>query len=488
MPRLDAAYLHDRPRPTPRIIQFGEGNFLRAFFDWKVDRLNEATGGDWGVVVVRPIDGGIPASLNEQDGVYTTLVRGMDETGGKVAEARRIACVRKEISAYREWDEVLELARDPNIVLVVSNTTEAGITYDPACGFDDTPPASFPAKVTRFLWERWSSLGRENAPGLQFLPCELIDHNADELRACVLRYAADWQLDAGFVAWVETANAFYNTLVDRIVTGYPRAEIADLREQLGYEDTFIVAAELFHLLVIERRDGMPAFMLPLDQHDVGTLVARDAGPYKERKVGILNGAHTGLCPLAMLAGVETVSETVKDAAVARFVDGMLEDEVLPFLSLPRGELEEFAASVLRRFANPFIRHLWHDISLNGPAKFKTRNLPRLLAYLERHGTPPKRMTLSLAAWLAFYLGRFPGAENLGPRDSEDVLALFERLGRIEDTNELVAAFLGETALWGDPLDDPKLNTDVAAGFRFLTEKPFTFARLDAFLEGFRKAA
>ncbi len=488
MPRLDAAYLNDRPRPTPRIVQFGEGNFLRAFFDWKVDRLNEATGGDWGVVVVRPIDGGIPASLNEQDGVYTTLVRGMDESGGKVAEARRIACVRKEISAYGEWDGVLELARDPNIVLVVSNTTEAGIAYDPACKFDDVPPASFPAKVTRFLWERWSSLGQADAPGLQFLPCELIDHNADELRACVLKYAADWKLDADFVAWVETANAFYNTLVDRIVTGYPRAEIENLREQLGYEDSFIVAAELFHLLVIERRNGNPAFVLPLDEHDAGTIVAPDAGPYKERKVGILNGAHTGLCPLAMLAGVETVSETVKDIAVARFVDGMLEDEVLPFLSLPREELEEFAASVLRRFANPFIRHLWHDISLNGLAKFKTRNLPRLLAYLEKHGVAPKRMTLSLAAWLAYYLGRFAGADGLRPRDSEDVLALFGRLGRIEDTDELVAAFLREPALWGEPLDDPKLHADVAAGFRFLTEQPFTFERLDAFLEGFRKAA
>ncbi len=488
MPRLGAAHLDDRPRPTPRIVQFGEGNFLRAFFDWKVDRLNEAAGGDWGVVVVRPIDGGIPASLNEQDGVYTTLVRGMDESGDKVSEARRIACVRREISAYGEWDEVLGLARDPNIVLVVSNTTEAGIAYDPACRFDDLPPASFPAKVTRFLWERWSTLGRADAPGLQFLPCELIDHNADELRACVLQHAEEWKLDAGFVAWVETANAFYNTLVDRIVTGYPKAEIEELREKLGYDDSFIVAAELFHLLVIEHRNGTPAFVLPLEEHDTGTIVAPDAGPYKERKVGILNGAHTGLCPLAMLAGAETVSETVKDAAVTRFVDGMLEDEVLPFLSLPREELEAFAASVLRRFANPFIRHLWHDISLNGLAKFKTRNLPRLLAYLDKRGEPPKGMTLSLAAWLAFYLGRFQGAENLRPRDSEDVLALFERFGAIEDVDELVAAFLREPALWGEPLDDPKLHAAVAAGFRFLTEQPFTFARLDAFLEGFRKAA
>lgn len=483
MPRLDATFLNSRPRPTPRIVQFGEGNFLRAFFDWKVDRLNDATGGDWGVVVVRPIDGGMPASLNEQDGVYTTLIRGMDEEGREVAEPRLIACLRREIPAYGDWGGVLALARDPNIQLVVSNTTEAGIAYDAACRFDDAPPASFPAKITRFLWERWSALGKTQAPGLQFMPCELIDHNADNLRACVLKHAADWQLDAGFVAWIDTANAFYNTLVDRIVTGYPKAEIAELTDELGYADTFVVAAELFHLLVVERKNGTPPFVLPLAEHDAGTLVVADAGPYKERKVGILNGAHTGLCPLALLAGVETVSETVKDTAVAKFVNGMLEDEVLPFLSLPQTELQAFAASVLRRFANPFIRHLWSDISLNGIAKFKTRNLPRLLAYQDRNGTPPKRMTLSLAAWLAFYLGRFEAAGRLKPRDSADVLAAFERLGAIENTDALIAAYLDEAAFWGESINRSKLRAAVAVAYRFLTEAPFTFARLGAFLDG-----
>lgn len=481
MPRLDASFLDGRARPTPRIVQFGEGNFLRAFFDWKVDRLNEAAGGDWGVVVVRPIDGGVPFSLNEQDGVYTTVIRGMDENGNEVSEPRRIASLVKEIPAYGDWDGVLALARDTNIVLVVSNTTEAGIAYDPACKPDDAPPATFPAKVTRFLWERWTQCGKAEAPGIQFMPCELIDHNADELRACILKYAAAWNLGADFTAWIESACAFYNTLVDRIVTGYPRAEVDTLQAEFGYEDKFMVAAELFHLLVIERKDGVPPFVLPLAEHDSGTIVVPDAGPYKERKVGILNGSHTGLCPLAMLAGVETVSETVKDAAVAKFVDGMLEEEVLPFLSLPKAELEEFAASVLRRFANPFIRHLWYDISLNGIAKFNTRNLPRLQAYMEKNGQPPKRMSLSLAAWLAFYLGKFEGAATLKPRDSEDVLAIFERIGGLADVDAMVSAFLGEKAFWTRSIDDPKLHAAVVSAYGFLTEKPFTFDRLGEFL-------
>ncbi len=481
MTRLNATFLKGRKRPTPRIVQFGEGNFLRAFFDWKVDRLNEKLDADWGVVIVKPIAGGIPFSLNEQDGVYTTMIRGVDDNGRTVSDARMIACVRKEIPAYGDWAGVLELARDTNIQLVVSNTTEAGITYDAACKPDDEPPASFPAKITRFLWERWTACGTDAAPGFQFMPCELIDHNADELRTCVLRHARDWGLDAAFVAWIDSANAFYNTLVDRIVPGYPRTEVDSLQAELGYEDNFIVAAELFHLLVVERKDGMPPFVLPLEGNDEGTVIAPDAGPYKERKVGILNGSHTAVCPLAMLAGVETVSETVADGSVTKFVDTFLADEVLPALSLPRDELETFASSVLRRFANPFIRHLWYDISLNGIAKFKTRNLPRLQAYIARTGNPPKLSTLSLAAWAAFYLGRFQGAGSFKPRDADDVLAVFQRLAAIEDTDAMIAAYLGEAAFWGESLDEPKLRTAVADAFRFLTEQPFTFARLGSYL-------
>ncbi|MGQ9369089.1 tagaturonate reductase [Azospirillum sp. ST 5-10] len=487
MERLNASFLQGRPRPTPRIVQFGEGNFLRAFFDWKVDRLNEATGGDWGVAVVRPIAGGLPHSLDEQDGVYTVLSRGVDEAGEKVSESRLIACVRREIPAHGDWPGVLALARDPAVAVVVSNTTDAGIAYVPEVAYDDAPPASFPGKMTRFLHERWKAFGGSAESGLQMLACELIDHNGDELRRIVLRHAADWGLEPGFVAWVEADNAFYNTLVDRIVPGFPRAEADDLTRELGYADSFMTAAELFHLFVIERKEGMPELRLPLGAHDPGTVVTTDVTPYKARKVAILNGAHTGLCALALLAGVETVGEAVTEPAGARFLDRLLNEEVIPFLTLPKPELEAFAAAVLRRFRNPYIRHLWHDISLNGLVKYQTRNLDRLLAYRERHGRPAPLMTLSLAAWLAFYLGRFPGADRLPPRDSAAVLERMRAIGALDDgtpagREAMVAAFLGESAFWGRSIDDPQLRAAVAADVRTLTEEPFTFAKLAAILE------
>ena len=482
MKSLDQSFLGGRPRPTPRVLQFGEGNFLRAFVDWKIDRMNEATGSDWGVVVVRPIAGGNPLRLDAQDGVYTVLSRGVDDAGEAVSQARLVAAVRREILAHGEWDEVLALARDPAIVTVVSNTTDAGIAYVPTVAYDDAPQVSFPGKMTRLLHERWKHFGGAAEAGWQMIACELIDHNGDELRRLVLRHADDWGLEAGFVTWLETANTFYNTLVDRIVPGYPRAEAETLRETLGYEDRFVTAAELFNFFVIERKPDQAALRLPLADHDADTIVVPDVGPYKARKVAILNGAHTGLCPLALIAGVETVGEAVAHPAGAAFLDALLGREVIPFLSLPKSDLEAFAAAVRRRFANPYIRHLWYDISLNGLVKYQTRNLDRLLAHIERHGRPGPLMTLALAAWAVFYLGRFPGAEKLPPRDAPEILARVAAIGALDDGTidgrlAMISAYLGESAFWGRSIDLPELAAAVVADFAMLTERPFTFARL-----------
>jgi tagaturonate reductase len=487
MTRLNESFLKGRPRPTPRVLQWGEGNFLRSFVDWKIDRLNEKAGSDWGVIVLRPIAGGLPFTLNEQDGVYTVLSRGMNEAGEKVSEPRLIACVRKEMPSHEDWQGVLALAHDPNITVVVSNTTDAGIAYVPSVKFDDAPPVSFPGKLTRFLHERWTAFDGKAEAGLQMVACELIDHNGDELRRIVLQHANEWGLEPAFMTWLEKDNAFYNTLVDRIVPGFPRAEADDLAKELGYEDKFMSAAELFHFFVIERKPGMPELRIPLADYDEGTLVVDDVTPYKARKVAILNGAHTGLCALALLAGVDAVGEAVSHPAGARFLDRLLNDEVIPFLTLPKAELEEFAAAVLRRFQNPYIRHLWYDISLNGIVKYQTRNLERLLAYDEKFGTPAPLMTLSLASWLAFYLGRFQGSETLPPRDSADMI---ERIGSIaaadggtdKGLEAMVAAYLQEIAFWGRSIDTPRLRTKVIEDFRYLTEQPFSFARLQALLD------
>ncbi len=482
MKSLDQSFLGGRPRPTPRILQFGEGNFLRAFVDWKIDRLNEAAGSDFGVVVVRPIAGGNPKFLDAQDGVYTVLSRGVDDSGKAVSESRLVACVRHEIPSHEKWSDVLALAHDPNITVVISNTTDAGIAYVPTVKYDDAPQISFPGKMTRLLHERWKAFGGKAEFGWQMIACELIDHNGDELKRIVLQHAQEWGLEAAFVDWLKSANAFYNTLVDRIVPGYPRAEAEELKKTLGYEDSFMTAAELFHFFVIEKKADQPALRLPLADHDAGTIVTEDVTPYKARKVAILNGAHTALCALSLIAGIETVGEAVTTKAGAAFLDKLLGKEVIPFLTLPKAELDEFAAAVLRRFANPYIRHLWYDISLNGLVKYQTRNLDRLTAYIERFGKPAPLNTLSLAAWLVFYLGRYPGADKLPPRDSAEVLAKVKAIGALDDgtakgREAMVAAYLGETAFWGRSIDAPALRAAVLADFALLTEKPFTFDRL-----------
>ena len=484
---IDASVLGGRPRPTPRILQWGEGNFLRAFVDWKIDIMNDKGGLDWGVVVVRPIDGGNPHMLDEQDGLYTVLTRGVGDDDKPVSEARVVACVRKEIPAHADWPAVLALARDPDITVVVSNTTDAGIAYVPTVSYADAPQVSFPGKMTRLLHERWKAFDGAPEAGWQMIACELIDHNGDELRRIVLQHAAEWGLEAAFIAWVETHNAFYNTLVDRIVPGYPRAEAAEIERELGYSDLFMTAGEVFHFFVIERQPGQPKLRLPLADWDEHTIVVPDATPYKARKVAILNGAHTALCPLALISGVETVGEAVADAAGARFLDRLLAEEVIPFLTLPKDQLLQFAAQVRRRFANPFIRHLWYDISLGGLVKYQTRNLERLLAYMDAHGKPAPLMTLALAAWLVFYAGRYAGADGYVPRDSDAILEKVRSVVALDDgspdgVTAMVEAYLSEPLFWGKSIKTPQLTEAVTADFRLLTERPMSFERLANMLD------
>lgn len=486
MNSLNASLFHARPRPTPHILQWGEGNFLRAFFDWKVDRMNEAGGLDWGVIVVRPIAAGNPHWLNEQDGLYTVLSRGVGDDDQPVSESRIVSCVREEISAHQHWDQVLELARNPEITVIASNTTDSGIAYVAEVKYEDAPPISFPAKMTRLLHERWRHFEGKPEFGWQMIACELIDHNGDTLREIVLRHAHEWGLEPDFIAWVEKDNAFYNTLVDRIVPGYPRTEVEALEAELGYSDLFMTAAEMFHFFVIEQKPGQPELRLPLADWDPDTIIVPDATPYKARKVAILNGAHTGLCPLALISNVPTVGEAVSTEAGAQFLDRLLNEEVIPFLTLPADELKVFAAAVRRRFANPFIRHLWHDISLNGLVKYQTRNLDRLLAYLDKTGKPAPLSTLSLAAWLVFYLGRHPNAEKYPPRDGDDVIAKIKQFGTLDDgtasgKEAMIAAYLGETSFWGRSIDTPELKAAVLADYDYLTETPMTFERLSAFM-------
>lgn len=350
-----------------RIIQFGEGNFLRAFVDWQIDLLNEHTNLNSGVVVVRPIETSFPPSLSTQDGLYTTIIRGLNEKGEAVSDARLIRSVNREISVYSEYDEFLKLAHNPEMRFVFSNTTEAGISYHAGDKFDDAPAVSYPAKLTRLLFERFSHFNGALDKGWIIIPCELIDYNGDALRELVLRYAQEWALPEAFIQWLDQANSFCSTLVDRIVTGYPRDEVAKLEEELGYHDGFLDTAEHFYLFVIQGPKSL-ATELRLDKYPLNVLIVDDIKPYKERKVAILNGAHTALVPVAFQAGLDTVGEAMNDAEICAFVEKAIYEEIIPVLDLPRDELESFASAVTGRFRNPYIKHQLLSIALNGMTK------------------------------------------------------------------------------------------------------------------------
>lgn len=437
-----------------RIIQFGEGNFLRAFVDWQIDLLNEHTDLNAGVVIVRPIDSAFPPSLSKQDGLYTTIIRGLNEQGEAVSDARLIRSVNREISVYGEYDAFLKLAHNPDMRFVFSNTTEAGISYHAGDKFDDAPAVSYPAKLTRLLFERFSHFIGAQDKGWIIIPCELIDYNGDALRELVLRYAQEWSLPAAFVTWLDEANVFCSTLVDRIVTGYPRDEVAQLEAELGYHDGFLDTAEHFYLFVIQGPKTL-ASELRLDKYPLNVLIVDDIKPYKERKVAILNGAHTALVPVAFQAGLDTVGEAMNDSDICAFVEKAVYQEIIPVLDLPRDELESFASAVTGRFRNPYIKHQLLSIALNGMTKFRTRILPQLLAGQRANGKLPARLTFALAALIAFYRGERSG-EAYPVQDDAYWITRFQQLwsqhgDRQLSTQQLVNAVLAAEEHWEQDL-------------------------------------
>ncbi|MRS88872.1 tagaturonate reductase [Enterobacteriaceae bacterium RIT714] len=437
-----------------RIIQFGEGNFLRAFIDWQVDLLNEHTDLNAGVVIVRPIQSDFPPSLSTQDGLYTTIIRGLNENGEAVSDARLIRSVNREISVYEQYDEFLQLAHNPEMRFVFSNTTEAGISYHADDKFEDAPAVSYPAKLTRLLFERYSHFAGAADKGWVIIPCELIDYNGDALRELVLRYATEWALPAAFIQWLNEANTFCSTLVDRIVTGYPRDEVAALETELGYHDGFLDTAEHFYLFVIQGPKSLAA-ELRLDKYPLNVLIVDDIKPYKERKVAILNGAHTALVPVAYQAGLDTVGEAMNDAEVCAFVEKAIYQEIIPVLDLPQDELESFASAVTGRFRNPYIKHQLLSIALNGMTKYRTRILPQLLAGQKATGKLPARLTFALAALIAFYRAERDG-ERYPVQDDLHWIERYQQLwtqhhDKQISTSELVKAVLSVREHWEQDL-------------------------------------
>jgi tagaturonate reductase len=449
--------------PLPeRVLQFGEGNFLRSFADWMIDTMNGRGLFGGSVVVVQPIERGMVDALNDQDGLYTLILRGIQ--GGQVVEQRQvITAISRGIDPYRDWSAFLTAAEQPALRFAVSNTTEAGIAYVDEPRPTHSCPGSFPAKVTALLHRRFDRFRGDPAKGIIFLPCELIDRNGEQLRSCVLRHAAAWNLGSEFMGWVSQHNRFLNTLVDRIVSGYPHEEAAALAEQLGYEDRLLAAGEIFHIWVIEG-DAEVAKELPLTQAGLNVVWTSDLQPFRTRKVRILNGAHTMMALAAFLAGLDTVRECIEDPILGAYVRRGVFDEILPLLPSPAQETRAFAEDVMERLANPFIKHNLISIALNSVSKYRVRVLPSLLEYRTAYRRIPLALTFSLAALLAFYRGTeirdgaLLGTRANGPyaaKDDAPVLDAFAEQWRAFAQHGNVAVLcrtiLGRTDFWGENL-------------------------------------
>lgn len=409
-----------------KVIQFGEGGFLRGFVDWILQITNEKTDFNGSVVVVQPIEKGMCSLLQQQNCVYTHVMRGLKDNKPFI-DKKFIDTISRTVEPYNNWDAYIKLAENPDFRFVVSNTTESGICFDNNDKPQNAPHITFPAKVTLLLKKRFD-LGLK---GFIFLPCELINKNGETLKKYILDYADLWGFGEDFKEFAEKENIFCNTLVDRIVTGYPHDEKIDV----GFEDNMLNTSELFHLWVIENNKELLK-ELPLHKTELNIIVTDNLERYRTRKVRILNGAHTAMIPYAMLEGIKTVGDCMENKNMSEFVKHCVYDEIIPTLDLPKEELIDYADNVFERFCNPFIKHLCASISLNSVSKFKVRVLPSLLEYINRTGKKPHYLLTSFAKLIEFY-------KTDMPNDDQKICEFMK--------NASIYEILASTELWGEDL-------------------------------------
>ena len=426
------------PKYPTKVIQFGEGNFLRAFIDWQIQQMNKQGLFQGGIAVVQPIGKGMTKVLDEQDDLYTTLLEGK-LNGQKVQDHEIIESINETIRPYEDYQSYLDLAKNDDIQFIFSNTTEAGIAFDENDNLTDHPQNSYPGKLTALLYERFK-LGKK---GFQIIPCELINHNGNTLKEIVLKYAQLWDLGQDFVDWINQENDFYATLVDRIVPGYPKERAADLEKEWNYHDRLIVKAEPFLIFVIEG-DKKLEKLLPLKEAGLNVVVTDDMQPYRNRKVSLLNGPHTTMSPIARLAGIDTVGQVMKDPDFYKFINDEMYQEIIPTVALPEQELNDYAEGVKERFENPYVNHELSSIALNSISKFQARLLPTFKRYFAKEKKLPLRITLALASYLKIYAGK----ADFAPEDTPEVLAEFKEL---RQKDNYVQAALADEKLWGEDL-------------------------------------
>lgn len=465
------SYKNHKSYPV-KVIQFGEGNFLRAFVDWQIDKMNKEADFNGSVAVVQPLEGGLIHMLNEQDCLYTLYLQGIQN--GKATKTHTVIdCIDRAVDPYKDYNKYLELAEIPSVRFIISNTTEAGIVFENDDKLEGGCQKGYPSKLTALLYHRFKTFNGALDKGLNIIPCELIDRNGEKLKEIVLKYAEIWNLGDEFITWINTANTFFCSLVDRIVPGYPRDTIEEVRAELGYDDNLVDVGEVFHLWVIEGPQCLKE-ELPIEKAGLNVKVVDDMTPYRTRKVRILNGPHTAMVPVAYIYGLETVGETVDHEIMGQYVRELIFDEIVPTLDLPHDELVQFGNDIIERFQNPYVKHYLMSIALNSMSKYKTRDLPSLTEYLKRKGELPRKLVFSLAALIEFYKGK-RGNEDIKLADDEHILELYKNLWPECDGSEsglktLVTKVLAYDRNWGMDLNEIEGLTQAVTDNLILIEK------------------
>ncbi|MCL4122898.1 UNVERIFIED_CONTAM: hypothetical protein GTU68_066681 [Idotea baltica] len=442
-----------------KIVQFGEGNFLRAFIGYAFQELNKKAGFNAGIAVVQPIENGMVNLINDQEGLYTLFMKGIKK-GTEIEDIELIETIVKGVNPYTDFKGYLSLAKEESLEFIISNTTEAGIAYEEADTLEMQPPNSFPAKLTILLYERFKHFKGDATKGLKIIPCELINYNAKTLKTILLKYIEDWNLEPAFKTWLLENSSFHNTLVDRIVPGYPRNDIEAYNAQLDYKDNLIVSAETFLLWVIEGDDALKE-ILPFDKTILDVKIVKDMQPYRTRKVRILNGAHTAMVPFSILYGNETVKQTIDNGFTGDFINKAVFNEIIETLDMDKAALNNFAEEVFDRFRNPFIVHNLSSIALNTVSKFKVRVLPSLLEYVKIKKVLPTNLTFAFACLIQFYQGNWKG-KALPVQDNVAIQEKFSEIWKLENRLDIANEVLGIEAYWGEDLNKIENLTDAIA--------------------------
>ena len=441
------------PAFPEQVLQFGGGNFLRAFADWIIDEYNHQTSSDLGIVVATSSKRPVYETWQKQEGLYHILTRGF-QNGKVIDQVHLVKSISSVINLVDDWKVFLTSAENPKMRFIISNTTEAGIEFNPNDQKTAAPPGAFPAKLTLWLYRRYQYFQGDAAAGCILLPTELIINNGEILRECILQYIDHWLLEAEFKNWIEVHNTFCNTLVDRIVPGIGKDMLPEVQEKLGFADALLTQGEPFHFWAIEAPESVQK-LLPLDQIGLDVIFTNDLNPFRTRKVRILNGAHTSMVPVGYLYGIETVREAVEDPVVGAFIQQVIFKEIIPSLDLPEDELISYSNSILDRFRNPFIKHQLISISLNAISKFKTRVLPSILEFYKKKGHFPSGLVFSMAATIHFYKGEKDGATIPLNDDAANIQFLKDCWADFAGTEagmvKLAKSVLSWEAAWGEDL-------------------------------------